>query len=314
LPDREQAEERQQAAAQPMRRRPHAWRSSFRTCVEDRRSVWSHTTPDEKDFGRLLDQHAEAVVHACTSGARLAHERRVLAIDHLVGKAAGCKDAIRQRQFDIVEPGRGGVDDEVKMPGRELIEAGGGDGEGTAAGKRRRQLPRLVCGAVGDDQRRRLMCQQRQDHAARRAAGAEQQHLLAGERKAEIAFDVAQQARAVGVVAADGLAVEAQRVDRTGSPGARHEFAGEPEGLFLERYCDIGAAPAGSDEATYAGLKSVKRGEDRFVLHLLPALLREQAVDLRRPAVLNRVAEHGVAIGAAHLCASLIGPATGLRA
>ena len=76
--------------------------------------VGPHAAPDEEGLRRLLDQHAEAVGHRGAGCAGLRHERRLAAVEHVVGEAAGREHGRRQRQRGVGQAGRGGVDDEVE--------------------------------------------------------------------------------------------------------------------------------------------------------------------------------------------------------
>jgi hypothetical protein len=75
-------------------------------------------------------------------------------------------------------------------------------------------------------------------------AGTEHEHALAGERNAQVALYVVDEANAVEVVRDDAAPVELERVRRPGELGARKPFAGEIVRLHLERRRDVHPAPA----------------------------------------------------------------------
>ncbi|ODU49360.1 MAG: hypothetical protein ABS92_06090 [Thiobacillus sp. SCN 63-374] len=221
-----------------------------------------------------------------------AEEGRVAPVHHVVGQRVRGDDARRQRRQLAGEAGGGGVDDEVEGS-VDAIEAAGGD---TAA----EQSGEFLCpadGAVGNDERGGRLLQQGFDHAARRAAGTEQQDALAGERAMQVAGEIGHQSGAVGVVAENAAGIERQRVHRAGALGPRAEAVCQGKCLFLERYRDVGAAPARRYELRYAVGKAVLRREDRLVRHVLPGLTGKRGVDQRGFGMGNRVPEYGVTVG-----------------
>jgi hypothetical protein len=131
--------------------------------------------------------------------------------------------------------------------------------------------------------------------SAHAAAGAQNQHRGVLRRELQAALNVTHEADAVGVVAEDGVAVELQRVDRAGQSGARRELIGQLGRIELERDGDIEPCIADIAQAERKLLEAVERRQQLLVGHLLATLVGEQRVDLRRQAVLDRVADDGIA-------------------
>ena len=117
----------------------------------------------------------------------------------------------------------------------------------------------------------------RQHDAARRATRAEQQNPRAFEPHAEVLLDVAHDADAVGVVAANAVDVERERVHRARRRGARRERIGERVGVELERHGHVHAASARFDERAHVVLERADRAEDAAVFDRLARLLGKRA-------------------------------------
>ena len=273
------------------RRQTLAFQVVLAQARDDGRGVGPHATPQIKRLGCLLDQHAEAVDGGGALRACEVEERRVAAVHHVVGQGVGSDNARRQRRQFAGEAGGGGVDDEVERC-RGFVEPASRD----ALAKQLGEFLRAADGAVGDDKGGGLLIEQRLDHATCRATGAEQQDAFAGERAMQVAGEVGNQAGAVGVVTENAVGVEFQRVDRAGTFGARAQMLGQLVGFFLERYGDVGPAPARRDERGDAIHKAVERRQDGLVRHVLPGLAGERSMNLRGFGVGDGVPENGVAI------------------
>ena len=152
-------------------------------------------------------------------------------------------------------------------------------------------------GAVRDHEFGGCLLEQRFDDAARRAAGAHEKDPAGEQRTVEVAGQVGDESRAVGVVAEYAVGVEYQGVDGAGALCPGGQAVGEAEGFFLERHRDVGPAPAVGGELGNALRKTLERREDRLVAHVLPTLAGERGMDLRRLGVGDRVPEYGVAVG-----------------
>jgi hypothetical protein len=143
--------------------------------------------------------------------------------------------------------------------------------------------------------------------AASSGPSADQQDAGPAQRHAGVALDVAQQARAIGVVAEPDAAVAAQRIAGAGDLATFGANGGEPERIELERQRHVAPAAAAVGEGLQGRLEGVERALQTTVFHRLAGLLRERRMDERRLAVGNRVAHHDIAVhqgGAAPTVAS----------
>ena len=141
--------------------------------------------------------------------------------------------------------------------------------------------------------------------ATRRAAGAQQQHAGAAQRAAQVEREIAHQSRTVGVVAEHGGGRAAgqapcERIDGPGALRARRERRGQLQGQLLVRHGDIQPASATAEELARGRGKAGARHVDQSVVHRLLRGAGEQRVDLRRFAVADVLADHRVAVNAAH--------------
>ena len=155
--------------------------------------------------------------------------------------------------------------------------------------------PRL--GAVGDHELRGPRREQRTDDAAGRAAGAEHEHAAAGERQMLVRREIAHQADAVGVVAAQPAGEEADRVDGPGRARGLAALVDERERGFFVRHGHVHALAARGRETAHRRLEVLRLGVDQLVGEALLRLAREQLMDQRRAAVLDGMPDHGVTIG-----------------
>ena len=162
-------------------------------------------------------------------------------------------------------------------------------------------------GAIGDHQALRLRTEQRTDDALCRAARSHQQHAPARDRASEVDGDVAQQADAVGVVAAHAARVECQGIH---DPCRTRPFAERVpailKSLLLERQSNVCAAPAGGAERVHGARKTIERRLKLRVFDILPCLAGELGVEPRRLRVGDGVADHRVAIHHALLGPDLV--------
>ena len=92
------------------------------------------------------------------------------------------------------------------------------------------------------------------------------------------------------------VGVEGERVDRASRLRTRGVAVGEREGLELEGDGDVQATPAVGAEAGDGLDEAVRRCQQRLIAQVLPGLLGEGRVDLRRLAVGDRVADDGVVV------------------
>ncbi len=91
----------------------------------------------------------------------------------------------------------------------------------------------------------RLQSQQRCQDAARGAAGTHNQDPPADDDETEVVAQVADEPRAIGVVAENGsVLLHRQRVDRTCMGGAGGELVGDVDGGDFVRQRDVQAAAA----------------------------------------------------------------------
>ncbi len=100
----------------------------------------------------MLDQHAQAVDGARAKAAGQGHERRFMAVDHLVGQRIVSKTLWHQWQIAIAQTRAGGVDQQVPAA-LDLLEAAAVHAR---VSEMRRQSGSPVAVAIGDEQRLRL--------------------------------------------------------------------------------------------------------------------------------------------------------------
>jgi len=112
-------------------------------------------------------------------------------------------------------------------------------------------------------------------------------------------FNVAHQADAVEVLRLDTVAVKTQRIGGAGQARVVAGLGGGGQRLQLERQRHVQPPAAGGAKGRQRAGKAAFVGAavDGFIRHVLPRLRREQAVDQRRLAVGDGVANDGVAVG-----------------
>ena len=206
--------------------------------------------------------------------------------------AGGVRDAqaVRQRGRLAAAPGGGGVNDQVEGLAAELRQAAG-----LGAGEARRQFMGAGGGAVGEQQPGGPRVEQLAQDAGGGAARAQQQHAPAGRGEAG-GFEVAQQARAVGVVGAHRAVRERQPVGRARAAGARARRVRQRQRRGLVRQGHVEAAPAGRGEAAHGGRELPGRRVQLAVLEVDAGGGGEVRVQHRRQAVRDRVPDDAVAV------------------
>ena len=153
------------------------------------------------------------------------------------------------------------------------------------------------CRAVCNHDFPGLQLEQRCEHAAGGSAGAENQDAGSAHRHTAVVLQIAHQAFAVGIVAENlVLVLYHQRVDGAGALCARRKLVGKPGCRNLVRQGDIQAAPAVQKEVHHVPAKLCRGHIEASIDHRLLGLAREQAMDERRPAMRDWVADDSVLI------------------
>lgn len=270
-----------------------------------RRGVRTHATPQLERLGRLLDQHAQPVQAARRAllGCPAVEGSRLTAVHHVVADGMTRLDQARRNRRQLTtEAGGSTVDDQVHRR-IDPVEASGD--QRTEIGEFAHQLFGLGHGTVGDHQHGRLLRQEGFEHTAHGTAGTQHEDALAGQAEASVVLQITSQAGTVGVVTQQAAVCQfLQGIYRAGATGALGEFVGQAKGLFLERHGDVAAQAFGEEGAGIAS-EIVQRCQACIVGQHLAGLLGEQAVDQRRFAVADGVAEDAVAVhGKSCLCRS----------
>lgn len=178
-------------------------------------------------------------------GLSPSHEgRRFVAVGHIVARATGQQDALREDRYLPLKTRRGSINDELEFQAFQLRQ--GSRLHRSQRHKLRRQLMGPGCGAVGTDQLLRSCLQQRTEHASRGTARAEQQYALSTQRNAVVLAKVTNEANAIGVVAmAASISCKPERIDRGRLFRAPSAHFSERKGLFFIRQRDVKAHPTG---------------------------------------------------------------------
>ena len=228
-------------------------------------------------------------------GAGPGQERdRGLAVAQVDAGGARADQRHRQLRQATVACGRGGVDDQVEFAERgQVLEIA------RMHALRQSELVDQRVGARGgaidDEQVADAGIEQRRRHAMRGTTGAEKQCATFAQVDAVAIAKIAQQADAVGVVAAPALAVADQRIDCAGAFRAvAHAVAQRQRGL-LQRQGDVGTGAAGRGEQVQRRREILGRGVDGDVFQRDAGLLAEPGLDARRQGMRHRMAEYGVA-------------------
>ncbi len=223
-------------------------------------------------------------------------EGRVLhRVGEVVAQRVGPEDRGRERWHLAMQAGRGRVDHHVVAPAAEFLEFAGEDlaehaeipGHGLGA----------LARAVGDRDVARIGVEERRDDAAGRATRAEDQDPGTGEPRPQVLAQVVHEAHAIGVVAFDGaIRVLDQRVHGTRQFGARGQPGGQFQDLRLVGHRDVQAAESAGEELPHPIRKLLRRDVDGLVAQVLPGRIGKQAVDDRRFAVRDRVADDAITV------------------
>ena len=153
------------------------------------------------------------------------------------------------------------------------------------------------------------MGKQRQHHASCRAACTQKQDAFAAQFNAQVFAQITHQAFAVGVVAQNAaVLLRHEGIDRACGLGALAVGVGKIVGKMFERQGDVGTGAAllqeGAGGVVEIGARVINQSARVFNLHAF--LSGEILVDLRRFAVCDGIAEHGVAWNHARfLCVSI---------
>jgi len=259
----------------------------------------ANAAPEEEGLGRLLDQHAQAVAsHGTVGGGPVEEALCRRAVHHVEGQRSGAQHAGIDGDARAGKAGRGGVDDDIECFAclRQGRAAHIDTSDAGQIGMPRDQRLGLVHASVRHHELGCRGVDQRAHHTGRGTARADQQHAQAREAQPRIAFDVADQACAVGVVGNPPAGVEAQHVGRLRQGRAFGVPCGEREGVELERHRDVAAAAVLIGEATHRGLEAIQWAQQAAVLHRLAGGLREHRVNEGRLTVFDRIAGHDIAI------------------
>jgi len=164
-------------------------------------------------------------------------------------------------------------------------------------GKGRRQPARAFQGAVGDHHPRGAFVQQRPQHAAHGAARAQHQDPSAGDAKAQVVAQIAQQAGAVGVVGiAATVRSEPQRVRGPRPPRLRAGALRQPVGLALEGHGHAQPLAAGAPELAHGLFEAAGAYLNRPVADCLVRLPGKQGVNVGGLAVPDRMPHHRIVV------------------
>jgi hypothetical protein len=144
---------------------------------------------------------------------------------------------------------------------------------------------RLVERTIGDKQGPRLHLQQWTYDSARRTSGTENQYVCPLELEAEIHAEVAQKPNTVCIVAVYLTALEGERVNRTGSTGALGDLVDKLHDGSFVRHRDVEALATRALKLAHCRFEFFRRNLQQLVLHMLPGLHREQAMNNRRTTV-----------------------------
>ena len=246
-----------------------------------------------------LHQHADAVAADGPVSVRPADEpSRRRPVHHVDCQRAGPQDVGTHRHTAAGDAAGRRIDDDVEALAARIERCGPPNGR---RGRRRGGMPRDQClgpsdRAVGDDDLAHAGGRERADHAGCATAGADEKQPCTAQCHAGVDLDVADQSRAVGVVAGPAVGIEAQGVAGAGQGGSRCRRRDQPESLELEGQRDVATARSGRRECSHRRGEGVDGAVQALVDHGLARLPRELGMDERRPAVLDRVAGHRVAI------------------
>ena len=138
-------------------------------------------------------------------------------------------------------------------------------------------------------------CNQGVQNAGDGTAGAEHQQLALGDLQA-LRLQVPQQTDAVGVVAHCCAPVQADGVDRATAVCGGVRGADPMVRLGLERQGDVESKTSRAEKLRSGGGEPILRRRQFVVAQALSGLRGEGAVDFRRQRVLDRIADHCVAI------------------
>jgi hypothetical protein len=114
-------------------------------------------------------------------------------------------------------------------------------------------------------------------HAARGPAGADEEHAGAAQLHAEVALEIGDEARAIGVVRVDRAVALREEVGRAGEHRALALHAGKLERLDLERQRHVGSAPAAGEESLHRAREIPDRRQHRVYSMLSPSSSAKRA-------------------------------------
>ena len=158
------------------------------------------------------------------------------------------------------------------------------------------EIRRARNGAVRDHEEPRVLREKRCDHATRGAPRAHQQDAHSLHADSQVVREIRNKPRTIGVVGLDAARVHREEIRRAGKTRALARMLCEAQRFDLERQRHVRAAPALRKEARrHAGEVLERRGERR-VLERLARLFGEVALDRRRKAVRDGIADDDVAI------------------
>ena len=202
------------------------------------------------------------------------------------------KHAFRQRQACAAEAGRSGIDDDVKRPGGQIIDAIHAD----RRIKQPRQLSRLGQATRRHGDPCRTLPKQRTEHTTRGAASTQQQHAPAADADAQ-AFDITHQTDAIGIVAVHHIPIKSQGIDGARLRCPQAQFSGHAMRLKLERHRHVGTTATAGNKLAHRLAKAIERRLQGFIAQGLAGLARERGMDQRRLAVRHRIANDSITVG-----------------